>query len=55
MIALLRRRHRWTVTVLFAVVVLLYVWAILARKAHLRAHSSPDVRETPHGTERVIE
>jgi hypothetical protein len=54
MIARLRRRHRWMVTSLFLLVVALYVWAIVARKATPRVALPPGAEHKPRGTETVI-
>jgi len=54
MIARLRQRHRATVTILFVVVVFLYAWAIIARKATPRVRQPPGAATTVRGTERVI-
>ncbi len=55
MIGPLRRRHRITITILFLIVIFLYAWAIIARKARPRVPQTPGVTHTLHGTERVIE
>jgi hypothetical protein len=53
-IAELRRRHRWSVTVLFVVVVFLYAWAIFARKAHPRVAVPPGELPKRAGSEHVV-